>query len=170
MAQSLLTTCRPSPSPVLKCGPIGFLCQKDAQLFWNLWKNNFPIFEISSILHSKFLEYWEKKTPIFFVPKDAQCSETNAKSILRFLVFEIWSISNSKFLVNRRLDDCVFFLTWFRNANQWYPITRQLERYNPKISGAWDIFGALIVRSPWIGWRIWVRLGGEPLKYNILRL
>ena len=33
-----------------------------------------------------------KNVQIIFVSKDAQCSETNAKSISKFLVFEIWSI------------------------------------------------------------------------------
>ena len=44
-----------------------------------------------------------KKMATFFVPKDAQCSETNAKLIFKFLqylVFEIWLILCLKFLVN----------------------------------------------------------------------
>ena len=36
----------------------------------------------------------------FLVQKVVQCSETNLKPILRFLVFEIWSILYSKFLEN----------------------------------------------------------------------
>ena len=29
------------------------------------------------------------------------------------------------------------FRTWFRNANQWYPITSWPGGFNPKASGAW---------------------------------
>ena len=81
---------------------------------------------------SKFLESSE----FFFVPKDAQCSETdflvNEFFLLRFLFFETWSILYSTFLV-----DCLtwrFFLTWFRNANQWCPRTRWLGSFNPQAS------------------------------------
>ena len=58
---------------------------------------------------------------------------------MQFLVSEIWSILYSKFIVNWDFDDCVFnfFRTWFRNANQWYPITSWLGGFNPKASGAW---------------------------------
>ena len=48
---------------------------------------------------SKFLENCEKLPNIFFVPEDAQCSETDATLILRFLkflVFETWLILYSK--------------------------------------------------------------------------
>ena len=36
----------------------------------------------------------------FLVQKNAQCSETNEKTILRFSVYEIWLILYSKFLEN----------------------------------------------------------------------
>ena len=32
----------------------------------------------------------------------------------------------------------IFLQTWFRNANQCYPITRWLGGFNPKASGAWE--------------------------------
>ena len=44
------------------------------------------------------------------------------------LVFEIWSILYST-VVNSELGE--FLRTWFRNANQWCPITRWLGGFNP---------------------------------------
>ena len=84
-----------------------------------------------------------------WVPKDAQCSETNfwvpASFFLRISVFKIWFIFYStSFVVNWELKR--FLRTWFRYANQWYPITSWLGGFNPKASGAcgW---------SP--RWRVW---------------
>ena len=84
---------------------------------------------------------------------------------LRFLVFEIWSILYSQFLVNWRLGR--FLRTWLRNANQWYPITSWLGGSNLKASGARG-------RSPsWNrlrGWRpliyknVWIRLSPKPIQ------
>ena len=36
----------------------------------------------------------------FSVKNDTQCSETNEKSLIRFLVYEIWSILYSTFVMN----------------------------------------------------------------------
>ena len=50
----------------------------------------FLFFVIWPILYSKFLENlpnYHQKWPHFFVPKDAQCSETYAKLIFRFFIF-----------------------------------------------------------------------------------
>ena len=47
-----------------------------------------------------------EKWPIFFIPEDAQCSETDTTPIfkvLRFLVFYVWWILYWKFLVNWEL-------------------------------------------------------------------
>ena len=51
---------------------------------------------------SKFLENCEKKIAKFLTPEDAQCATdaTPTFTVLRYLVFEIWSILYSKFLEN----------------------------------------------------------------------
>ena len=52
-----------------------------------------------------------------------------------FLVFEIWSVLFSKFVLKWDLDA---LWTWLRNANQWYPITSWLGGFNPKAVVAWE--------------------------------
>ena len=85
------------------------------------------IFELWLILYSNFTESFKfcefNNQSIIsknFVPKDAQCSEKNAEPNFRFRRFS-------------DLDDCL--RTWFRNANQWYPITRWLGGFNRKHLG-----------------------------------
>ena len=63
-----------------------------------LRKNNFLIFVILI-----FREKCVKWPNYFLVPEDAQCSETVTSlilTVLQFLIFEMWSIFYSKFLVN----------------------------------------------------------------------
>ena len=111
---SKLTTFRP-PQKWQNCVFVPKCCA----MFWSEWNYNFflfSVFEIWSILYSKYLESsknfdqnsWPEMAN-FFVPKNAmskmtcQCSETYEKTIFRFLrfpVFEIWSNLYLKFLEN----------------------------------------------------------------------
>ena len=79
-------------------------------------KNNFPIFAIFCFRDMvdfvlKILKILTEKRILMsncYIPKDAHCSKTNAKSIfrcLRFLIFKIWWILYSKFLVNWGLSE-----------------------------------------------------------------
>ena len=50
-----------------------------------------------------------------------------------------------------------FLRNWFRNANQWCPITSWLGRFNPKTSWAWVGAGCggpspSWTKPSWIGW------------------
>ena len=53
-----------------------------------------------------------------------------------FSVFSFWDMVD---YVLKILDDCdcKSLRTWFWNANQWYPVTSCLGRFNPKGFGAW---------------------------------
>ena len=76
-----------------------------------IWKSNFPfsVFEIWSILYSKFLE----NLRFFFciVPKDAQCSETNFLVLLcYFSVFKLRSILYYTFIVHSGTFSELFYV------------------------------------------------------------
>ena len=79
-----------------------------------------PGFFWGGIISEKYF-FQKKKIRIvwfFFVPANAQCSETDFAlilKILRIFVFLIWSILYSTFVVNWGLKR--FFRTRFRNAN-----------------------------------------------------
>jgi len=87
----LINDMQTTPHPLLKTGQIGFLFQKVAQCSETYEEIifRFLVFQIWSILYSKFLESWQKnyqKCQHFFVSEDEQCSETNPKSIFRFYI------------------------------------------------------------------------------------
>ena len=119
---SQLTTCR-LPPPPSKVAIMGFCSKRVDQcsilllffyrpIFFSMKKITFRflVFEIWLLIlesSQKSNRNCQKKC---IVPKIAQCSETNAEPILRFLrflVFEIWSILYSKFLVNYGLGPCL---------------------------------------------------------------
>ena len=76
----------------------------------------------------------------FFVPKDAQCSETYEFFFPISCDFEIWSILYSTMVNSESVRIERFLRTWFRNANQWRePVA--WGGFNPKVSGAWGRSG-----------------------------
>ena len=123
----------------------------------------FMFIDLWTILYSTFLENWPKyhhKRPkvakkccpskvAAITKKYAQCAETNEKSVFRLLFFKLLSIFYSKFQVNLELGRMCFrfektsvslrtsLRTWFRNANQWYPITNWLGGFNPWAPRVW---------------------------------
>ena len=65
--------------------------------------------------------------------KDAHCFETYEKTIFWF-----YSLRNGLFCsqILRKFGER-FLRTWFRNANQCYPVTSWLWEFNPKAFVAW---------------------------------
>ena len=101
---------------------------------------------------------------IFFVPKDAQCSGTYAKWF--FPIFIFWDMVN--FLLNflmTILVDCIYGSkrTWFRNSNEWYPVTSWLGGLYPKVYRAWGwctrrgVWGEAPHEPLGLGWRCSLR-------------
>ena len=58
----------------------------------------YRIYRCLGLFHITTFRPPQKEWSSFFVQNVAQCSETNEKSILRFLVFEIWSFKIKKML------------------------------------------------------------------------
>ena len=55
-----------------------------------------------------------------------------------FVLFDLFTFFCSNFFFIFSFWDLESFLrTWFRNNNQWYPITSCLRGFNPKTSWAW---------------------------------
>ena len=97
--------------------------------------------------------------------------------LLRFLIFEIWSILYSTFIVNWSE---IFFRTRFRNANHWYPDNELARGFNSKSSGVWvciPLLGACGAKHPYepgaLGGgalpnmkKFWIRLSSRSIHYD----
>ena len=124
--------------------------------------------ELKIYFRSLFLRYvltiWLKK----IIPKDAQCSDTDSWAhvffFVRFLVFELWLILYSTFVVN--WGDKYFCKPDSETLyNQWRPITSWLGRLKQKASEAWEWsprWRARGARPPTKWWGL-----GEPCTPNI---
>ena len=53
-----------------------------------------------------------------------------------FAIFSSWDMVDSTFNIRSELETWRFLRTWFRNANQWYPITSWLGVFDTRISEA----------------------------------
>ena len=130
-----MTSRYPPPSNV---AILGFCLEKVAQCTETYEKTIFRFLVFKKRL--KILKIFTRKmSRIFFFQ--------NMRNVLkrmqnRFLVFDIWSILYSKFVVNWELGD--FCEPDSETINQWYPITSWLGGLNLKVS-AGDTFGCIVI-------------------------
>ena len=96
-------------------------------------------------------------------------------SFHKFANFSFWDVVEFVLKLRSDLGTSRFLWIWFRNANQWYPITSWLEGFNPKVSGAWGWTPPNIKlfldssKSP-ILYEVWVQNEPYLMKLKIAKL
>ena len=110
---------------------------------WNLWKNNFRFSNFWDMVYF-VLNILRKLTKISLTVVKKICPKRcalfwNACKIYFpiFAIFIFWVMVNFVLKILRKLGLESFLRTWFRNANQSYPISSWPEGSNRKASGAW---------------------------------
>jgi len=136
---SQLPICRPLPPPLTPALRNGHICMKEAQCAEANEKSilQFLVFE----LLSEFLTYFDYLTKIakinFCLRRWAMFWNGFMYSLDSFAIFSFWDMVNFVLKMPSELET---LRTWFRNANQGYPIASWLGGLNPKVFGG---YGAL---------------------------